>query len=204
MAGFTVNPVVVTNFQGSFFATSTGYVSGTLLDDPVTRFKLNQGMWNVSGTAAYGGMGVTINLPTVANEVSEYNSVLSLASAETNLNGWTVWNQATGMVQTPQGNVPLAAQYMSVDYVEVGSGARIVVACSSSTAAALAAAAQNVALYWDYTNQVLLSSPGGTALTAKLIDVDTVGNSMVPVAGTGSLSGFTIWNQAGYSAVIEI
>jgi len=203
MAGFTVNPVVVTNFSGSFFSTSTGYVSGTLLDDPVTRFKLNQGMWN-SATAAYGGVGITITLPTAGTEADEYNSVLTLATSQANLLGFTVWNQATAMVQTPQGNVPLAAQYMSVDYVEFGSGARIVVPCSSSTAAALAHQAQNVALYWDYTNQVLLSSPGGTAIAAKLIDVDTTGNSMVPAAGTGGLTGFTVWNQSGYSAVIEI
>lgn len=203
MAGFTVNPVVVTNFQGSFFSTSTGYVSGTLLDDPVTRYKINQGMWN-STTACYGGTGITITLPTVGTEADEYNSVLTIASSQSNLLGFTIWNQATAMIQTPQGNVPLAAQYMSVDYVEFGSGARIALPCSSSTANALKGQAQNTAVYWDYTNQVVLSSPGGTALVAKLIDVDTTGNSMVPVAGSGSLSGFTIWSQTGYSVVLEI
>jgi hypothetical protein len=63
----------------------------------------------------------------------------------------------------------------------------------------------NQAVYWDYTNQVLLSSPGGTALpSVNVIDVDTTGNSMVAIAGTGGLSGFTVWSQTGYSAVIEI
>lgn len=194
----TVNPVTVTNFSGSFFSSSTGYVQGVLLDDPVTRFKLNQGMWG-SNSVVYGGMGVTISTCTPATEAAEYNSVLTVATSESNLNGFTVFNQATALVQTTSSTVPTGGQYMSMNYVELDSGARIAVAASSTVAAALEGQAQNTAVYWDYTNQVLLGSPGGTAIPVKIIDI-AVGNSMV-VSVSGS--NYT-WNQAGSIVVIEI
>jgi hypothetical protein len=206
MTGITINPVLVTNAAGTFYTSSTGYVQGVLLDDPVTRFKLNSGIVSSSATAPmWGGEGITESLTTAGTEADEIGSVLLLATSEANLTGFTVFNQATAMVQSPQSPCPLAAQTMGINFVRLGSGARIVVACSAATAAALAGQPINTAVYWDYTNQVLLASPGGTALpNVKLVDVN-IGGSQVVSYSSGT--GFATWVRSGTTAntvVIEI
>jgi hypothetical protein len=204
MANITINPVQTTNAAGSFYASSTGYVQGVLLDDPVTRFKLNQGIVGLAVTTPmWGGEGITESLwtPGATGESDAIGSVLTLATAQANLTGFTVFNQATAMVQSPQSPAPLAAAGMGVDFVRFGSGARIAVAISNANALALEGGAINVALYWDYTNQVLLTSPGGTAIAAKLVDVN-VGNSQIVSYNSGT--GFATWNRTGSTAVIEI
>jgi len=202
MAGITVNPVQTTNALGSFSANSMGFVQGVLLDDPVTRFKLNQGIVGLAVTTPmWGGEGITESLITGGSEAAEIMSVLTLASSQANLTGFTVFNQATAMVQSAQSPVPLAAASMAIDFVRFGSGAHIVVACSNAVATAFLGGAINVALYWDYTNQVLLNAPGGTAIAAKVLDVN-VGNSMIVSYNSGT--GFATWTRTGSTAVIEI
>lgn len=202
-AGFTVNPQLQTNAAGSFSTTIEGYVQGTALNDPAVRNHLAAGVVGPTVTnPMWGGEGITDSAPVAGTEASSVFSVLTLATSQANLTGFTVFDQAHSMVNSPQSPVPLAGQTMGLSFYRFGSGARICVACSSGVASALAGAASNVLLYWDYTNQVLLNAPGGTAIAAKLIAVDAVGNSMTVSFSSGT--GFATWNRTGFSAVIEI
>ncbi len=203
MAGtISINPGLVTNAAGFFYATSEGYVQGTTLDNPVSRFYLSQGVVNPSATSPmWGGIGITDSLPTPGTESGSVGHVLALATSATNLTGFTVFDQATAMIQSPQSPVPLAAASMAINFYRFGSGARIAVQCSNTTATTLESAASNVPLYWDYTNQVLLASPGGTAINAKLVGVN-IGNSMVVAYNSGT--GFGTWTTNGSVAIIEI
>jgi hypothetical protein len=202
MSGITINPALVTNAPGSFYASSTGYVQGVQLDDPAKRYSLLSGIVSPSATTPmWGGEGVTVSLPTAGTEAGEIGAVLTLATAQSNLNGFTVFNQSSAMIQSPQSPVPLAPAGGAINYVLIGSRARITVACSNTIAAALAGGAINAALYWDYTNQVLLNAPGGTAIPVLVVDVN-VGNSQIVTYNSGT--GFATWTRNGSTAVIEI
>jgi hypothetical protein len=202
MAGITINPGQVTNALGSFFASSEGYVAGTALADPANRFELNQGMVGLAVTTPiWGGVGITESVGNPANESLSMGSVIIAATSQANLTGFAVFDQATAMIQSAQSPVPLAAAGMSVNYYRIGSGIRIAVPCSAAVAAAFEGGSINVALYWDYTNQVLLAAPGGTAINVKVVDVN-VGNSKVVSYNSGT--GFATWVNNGSTAVILI
>lgn len=212
MTGITINPQQITNAAGTFTISSDGGMQGMFIDDPAIRNELVSGIVSpAQSTPLWGGMGITENLTTSGQEAASIGSVLALASAEANLTGFTVFNQSHAMINSPQSPVPLAAAGGGVgppalpggaiNFFRLGSGARLWVGCSSATASALAGGAINQALYWDYTNQVLLSSPGGTALPGvKILRLDTKGQSMV-VSYSGGLA---TWNYAGYAAMISI
>lgn len=202
MAGITLNPALVTNAPGTFAVSSDGFVQGTMEDDPVTRFALASGIVSTSATSPmWGGVGITDSLANPSTVSQSLRSVLALATSQANLTGFTVFNQATAMIQTPQSPVPLAAAGMGINFFRLGSGARICVACSNNVAAALEGGASNQVLYWDYTNQVLLNAPGGTAINVKVIDVN-VGNSQIVTYSSGT--GFATWTRNGSCAVIQI
>lgn len=212
MSGVTINPAIQTNAAGTFSINSTGYFAGVMLDDPAKRFELRSGIVSASAAAPmWGGEAVTVSLTTAATnapsgsaagQADELQAVLTLATAQANVNGFTVFNQSAAMLSTPQSPVPLAPQGGSINYALLGSGARITVPISASNAATLrAGSAINTAVYWDYTNQVLLIAPGGTALPVTLDDV-IVGNC--PIVSYSSGTGFATYNYNGSVAVIRI
>ena len=202
MAGITINPALVTNAAGSFSITSEGYVQGVMLDDPAVRFALATGIVSsAASTPFWGGMGITDSLWTPGAESPSVQSVLTLATSQANLTGFTVFNQANAMIQSTNSPAPLAPVTGAINFFRLGSGARIAVACSATVAAALQGGASNQAVYWDYTNQVLLNAPGGTAIAVKVIDVN-IGNSMVVSYASGT--GFATWNRSGSTAIIQI
>lgn len=203
MTGLTINPALMTNAAGGFTASSEGYVQGFALDDPSVRNELVAGIVSPSATSPmWGGMAVTESLPTAGTEADSVGSILTLATSQANVTGFTVFNQSAAMYQSAQSPCPLAPAGGGINFYRLGSGARIAVACSQAVAAALAAAAVNVAVYWDYTNQVLLNAPGGTAIAVSLVGVVTAGNAQVVSYNSGT--GFATWNRAGYVAIIKI
>lgn len=209
MTGITINPQQITNAPGTFSISTYGGTQGIFVDDPAIRNELISAIVApAQSTPLWGGMGITESLPTAANEADSIGSVVALATAEANLTGFTVFNQAHAMINSPQSPVPLAAAGNgstgpggAISIFRLGSGARIWVACSSGVASAYAGGAVNTPVYWDYTNQVLLSSPGGTALPGVWVTkVDTKGQSMV----VNYSGGLATWNYAGYAALIQI
>lgn len=202
-AAITINPQLMTNALGSFFASSEGYVQGFALDDPALRNEICAGIVGPAVTnPMWGGVGITENLPTAGVEADSTTSILTLATSQANLTGFTVFNQSAAMIQTAQNPVPLAPATGGINFIRLGSGLRIVVACSAAVAAAYAGNPVNTAAYWDYTNQVLLSAPGGTAIAVKVVGVVTTGNAQVVATSAGAATG--AWNRAGYCAVIQI
>lgn len=211
MTGITINPQQITNAAGTFSITSNGGMQGMFMDDPAIRNELVSGIVSpAQSTPLWGGMGITESLPTSGVEAASIGSVLGLATSQANLTGFTVFNQSLAMINSPQSPVPLAAAGNgstgpggAINFFRMGSGARIWVACSSAVAAAYAggtSASIYTATYWDYTNQVLLSAPGGTAIGVRVLKVDTAGTSMIVVYS----GGLATWNYSGYAAMIQI
>lgn len=205
-ASISYNPVLQTNFTGTFQVQSDGYVQGLMQDDPVSRFALRSGVLSSSATIPmWGGFGIQEVLPG-ANAIDQIGSIVSAAST-TVITGFSVFNQAAAMVQTPQSRVPLAGASMAVNFFRLGSGARIALPCSSATASALAGAAIGTALFWDtVAYQVTNSSNGNTVAlptaTTKICHVDSAGRSKVVSYSSGT--GFASWVDNGYCVVVEI
>lgn len=203
----TYNPAQVTNAQGTFYATSDGAVQGFAQDDPSLRTQLRSGLVAPSQTTPlWGGMGITVSQPAAGVEAASFKAMLTLATSQANLLGFTVWNQALASILNPSvtNPVPLAGGGSgtnpggAINFYLLGSGAQIWVQCSSTVAGALKGGAWNQAVYWDYTNQVLLNAPGGTAIAVEVVDLVTNGNAMVVASGGAS------WTYNGYAALIKI
>lgn len=203
----TYNPAQVTNANNTFYSTSDGGVQGFFQDDPAIRFQLRSGIVApAQQTALWGGMGVSVNLPTAGVEAGSLKAALTLATSEANLMGFTVWNQSLATVLNPSVSDPVPQAGAgngtnpggAINFFLLGSNAQIWVQCSSAVAGALKGGAYNQAVYWDYTNQVLLNAPGGTAIPVDVVDVSTNGNAMVVASGGAS------WNYSGYAALIKI
>lgn len=205
-ASISYNPVLQTNFPGTFQVQSDGYVQGLMQDDPVSRFALRSGVLSSSASIPmWGGFGIQETLPG-ANAIDQVGSIIAAAST-TVITGFSVFNQAAAMVQTPQSRVPLAGAGMAVNFFRFGSGARIALPVSQSTAGTLASAAIGIQLYWDtVAYQVTSTSNANTVAlplaTTKLCHVDSAGRSKVVSYASGT--GFASWVNNGYCAVVEI
>ena len=203
------NPAKVNNFPGSFSTQSQGYMQGFALDDPsVIISKLSAGVLLSSETAPmWGGVPVTVTVPNPASTPNLPGIAKATANALTgagSIGGFSVFNQASSMVQTPSSPVPLASPGMSVNFMRLGSGARIVVAIDAALVTALAAGGvlQNVQTQWDFTNQALTTFTSGTALPVVIERWDNIGNSVTVTYNSGT--GFATWTPATFAAVIII
>lgn len=203
----TYNPAQVTNANSTFYLTSDGAIQGFFQDDPSLRNQLRSGVVAPAQTTPlWGGMGITVAGPTAGVEHQSLKAMLTLASSQANLLGFTVWNQSLATILNPSASAPVPQAGGgtgtnpggAINFFLLGSGAQIWVQCSSTVAAAYKGAAWSAATYWDYTNQVLLSAPGGTALGVEVVDVVTNGNAQVVASGGSS------WNYSGYAALIKI
>src|ERR1700761_8222273 len=109
-SNMSFNPIVTTNVQGSFSVQSEGFVQGVALDDPVVRFYLAGGPLSASETLPmWGGVAITESIPaSTAN--ATVGSTISRATAITGgsnpLSGFSVLNQATAWVTSPQSECP--------------------------------------------------------------------------------------------------
>jgi hypothetical protein len=150
---------------GTFNIASTGEVVGTFVDDPSIRNWLVGGVVSQNETIPmWGGLGicegVLPNLGALPPDNTQGGvvgraSTISSSGAAGALTGFTVFNQAYGMVITPQSAVPLAGSGMQIMYFRLGSTARVVVAAASSIANLEGGPiSQNVS--WDFVNQQLI------------------------------------------------
>ena len=205
-ASVNFNPIQTTNFPGTFFVQTDGFVQGVMEDDPVARFALRSGVVSTAATVPmWGGVAIAESLAGgTTGFVDQLNSVLAPASSGNGITGFTVFNQATAMVITNSSNVPLSGSSMAVNFFRFGSGARVAVNTTSAVASALAGGTIAPTLYWDpVAYQVTTVSTSNVALptTVKLTHVN-VGNSKVVNYASGT--GYATWADGGSTLVIEL
>jgi len=202
------NPAAVGNFPGSFQAQSQGYIQGYALDSPsVIIDKLRAGLLASTETLPmWGGLPVSVTIPgsTAPQLPVLARSTANAITGAGSVRGFSVFNQAANMVQTPSSRVPTSSPGMTVNYFELGSGARIVVQADPALIATLAAGASldNLQLQWDFVNARLTAFTSGTALPVLVERYDAVGNSKTVSYNSGT--GFTSWAAGTYAAVIII
>lgn len=163
----SVNPVLTTNAAGLFNVQSRGMIQGVAMDDPAVRNQLAGG-YVAANAVIWGGMAINEKVPGTTPDPSLGPAIIAAASA-TGANaftGFSVFNQAHHMANSPQSPVPLAGQYMSVNFYRFGSLARIPVKCHPSLIT-LEGDIITTQVSWDFVNQQLV--PFNAAWAANVI-----------------------------------
>lgn len=204
MAAGTIQiaPYTTSNAQNSFLLQTDGFVSGTFLDNPATRYTLEGGVVGSSqSTPLWGGLPVTLEVPAVGSggASSGLGSTIIAATAESNLDAFLVFNQASAGPITPSSNAPLYAAGMSANFVRTGSGLWLVLPVNPTAVATIAGGGSNTAIYWDYTNNRVDVSGSG-ALGFQIIAVNQNSKVASYNSGTGALT----WTQPGSVIVVRV
>src|ERR1044072_1944634 len=109
ISGVPFNPYGTTNASGSFTVQSAGYVQGVYQDDPALRWALASGTLSASATGPiWGGMAISESVAPASGYDRTLGGTIVAATAQTNLTGFSVFNNAYSMVGSPSSPVPLA------------------------------------------------------------------------------------------------
>jgi len=196
------NPYSTTNVVGSFQAQSGGFIQGIARPDPAVQNELAAGILASTETIPmWGGVGIQEFIPS---STAQTGGNIVRAASNTVITGFSVSNQNTAALKTPQSEVGVTLSGGQVNFYRFGSGARIAVACDPTLAAALLAGtvAVNGQVSWDFTNQKLITYDGGVgALNCEVLQVNS-GNSMIAVYT--ALTNTCNWNYSGSVAIIKI
>lgn len=162
-------PFATTAGQGLFNgASSNGYIQGQAFADPATRNALRAGVVSGSETVPMWG-GIAVNAliaPVTAGGTSNVlGQSLARSTSLSTLVGFTVFDQAYNMLNSPGSPVPTAGSGQSINYYPLGSRARVALACSSNLVD-LYGHAINSQVSWDFTNNQLIPYSGAYTQTA--------------------------------------
>jgi len=197
----SINPFVTTNSNSSFLLQTDGYTQGTWSSDsPVWRYYLETGFVASSqSTPLWGGLPVslTVEAPGAGGSSSGLGQAVVAATAETNIDGFCLFNQASGGVITGSSNVPLYASGMSVNFARIGCGMFVVLPVNPSAVSTIAGGASNQTLYWNFTNNYV-DTTGSGALNVQIIELNT--NSKTVTYSSPNAT----WNAAGSVIVVRI
>lgn len=170
VAAIQLNPNVTTNAVGTFGVQWDGLCQGTAYPDPSTRWGEATGLLSSSETLPmWGGVGIYEDVPPAVTSVGlnselatpgalggNIGRAVSISGGTKNLTGFSVFDQAYGMINTPQSPVPTIGSSGQVLFYRLGSGARIVLACNAALAASLQGGLITQQVSWDFTNQQLI------------------------------------------------
>ena len=207
-AQITINPQLSTNAAGSFGVQWDGLIQGTAYPDPATRYALSGGYLASTETLPmWGGVAISENIPAITGAVPDPSLGGSIIRADKvapvttagALTGWSVFDQAYGMINSPQSPVPLAGTYGQVMFYRLGSRARIAV--KMDPALALGGEIISTQVSWDFTNQQLIAYDSVAALPVQVLRVYT---SNCMTVSYDPVTGFATWNRNGACAVILI
>jgi hypothetical protein len=156
-ANVQFNPVIVTNFPGTFSVQSEGMQQGLAMDDPASRNWLSRGILASTETLPmWGGVAITESVMNPATAQSQLGGYITRAVNNAAVTGMSVFNQADAWIQTPQSRVPVAGNNMFVPFYRFGSNARIPVQASAALTAALESGSILQQVSWDFTGQQLI------------------------------------------------
>lgn len=191
-ANVTFNPYAQSAGNAGLFApASNGVRQGTAYPDPATRYALRTGILDVNETLPmWGGVGIYENIPTPAssNPRTQLGQIVGRATSLTGskqLAGFSVFDQAYGMITSPQSPVPLIGSYGQVMSYQLGSNARIAVQCSASLVALWGTSIQSQ-VSWDFVAQELVpfSASYGPVTITGATWANTLGGQTDFVVGT--------------------
>lgn len=194
------NPSLMTAAQNTFLLETQGWIQGLTQDDPVSRMHLLAGI--VASTVTqpvWGGMGIAANTAELATDNRQGPSI-ALAST-TQINGFTVFDQAINMIQTPGNTAPVSVAGQSVAFYLFGSKARIPLPLDSGVITNLENVSASTPLFYDTATfsitNVSSSSTIALPATTQLLAVNANSKMVAYNSTTGAVS----W-LAGQSACL--
>jgi hypothetical protein len=203
VATLNLNPVATINAAGTFVVTFDGYIQGMAMDDPAMRYQLTGGTVDTGETVPlWGGCAIC---EVLATGEPATKPLIKRASSASLFTGFSVFNQAHNMINTPQSPVPLALPGQSANVYRWGSLARIACKADPSLAAALPTLAISpTALYWDPTNLYVTATVGSNYAIPTTVRVVgwNQGNSMT--VSFDSATGFATWVRTGNCVLLQI
>lgn len=178
------NPLATTNAAGLFNVVSDGLVQGTFMDQPNTRYNMFGGVVGSTATLPiWGGVGIQELISTTGTNVTG-NTIIQ-ATAQTNLTGFSVFNQNGAGMNSPQSPVPVVGTGMQVNFFRFGTGALIALAIDPALVT-LDGGLITQQVSWDYTNQKIVAYDSVAALPIKILQVQTTNCKTVAYnSGTG-------------------
>lgn len=177
-----INPILTTNASGSFSKATDGYIAGTYLADPAIRFALAGGILAAGQNPIWGGVGISEAVPAGTSSPQLGGSIIratSLAAVTTGqeavgrLTGFSVFDQAHDMINSPQSPVPSASAGQGVKFFRLGSGARVVVPCDPVLINLRTYLIKSL-VSWDFINQLLVPYEGTLTISSGTYN-DTTG-----------------------------
>lgn len=180
------NPMTQTTAAGLFQRDSEGLVQGVQMPDAATRNSLSQGIVSASETAVmYAGVAIKEFIPSVQS----MGPVVARAATTETITGFTVSNQAYNGITTPSSAPAQFGSNMSVQFQQLGTGARIVVAIEPTFAATIinGTTSINAPCAWDFENQRLMANEpthGNLAISAMtwaagVVSVTVASNALI-------------------------
>jgi hypothetical protein len=190
-----------TTAAGLFRTNSNGFTQGDAIDDPAIKFRLVGGVLSTSATSPlWGGLPIEELIPTQGFS-SVLGSTIVQAANNSQVTGFSVFNQAFGGITTPQSSAPLYSPGMSVNFYRLGSSARIPLPIDPALVS-LDGQIISSQVSWDFAaNRIVAYSSGIGALAVKILQISTSNNLLVSYSsGTGNAN----WTTTGALAVCLI
>lgn len=202
-ANITFNPYLTSNAGGSFNVQSDGFIQGQAMDDPSARYRLAGGVLSNDETIPmWGGVGIFELVPGAVPGGTRGGTVgraLTLVDqADGQMTGFSVFDQAYGMINTPQSPVPQAGSGSQVNFYRFGSNARIAVAVDPALIN-LQGELITTRVSWDFVNQKLVK--GVAAYDDIAITSQTRSGQTVTVV-TSAAHPFAVGDQVNLSGAV--
>lgn len=198
------NPMTVTTGEGLFQLSSEGLVQGFQMPDAATRNSLSQGIVSSSETEVMYG-GIAIKEFIASSDSMILGPVVARAATTATITGFTVTNQAYNGITTTSSAPQQYGSNMSVQFQQLGTGARVVVAIEPTFAASIAngTTSINAPCSWDFDNQWLTANEpthGNLAISAMtwaagVVSVTVASNALI----TGDLVTISGATPSGYN-----
>jgi hypothetical protein len=209
---FSFNPYIQTSAAGMFTIESDGFVVGTAMPDPATRFALAGGWLATTETVPmFGGIAISELIPTERSTSpatptrpdialgSVIARATTLAAGAGTTTGFSVFDQNYAAVNTPTSPVPTIGSGGLVNFYRLGSGARVVLAIDPALVT-LEGGLINQQVSWDFSAQRIIAF-ATNALPVKILQVKSSG-CMRPVYTSGT--GLTTWNYNDAAALVVL
>jgi hypothetical protein len=192
-----------------FLLETQGYIQGLALDDPTSRLWLVEGTLVSTATVAlWGGLPVTEQINVTGAGADGLGPVVSLATTQAGVTGWSTFQQMMHMTIAPNQNVPVAGPTNGLGFFRLNTQVRLAVACDPALITSITGGGDSIAsqsLYWDVTNyRITLNTAGGNfalPTSIKLLSVNT--NSKIVSVASPASAAVPAW-ALGSAAIILI
>ena len=188
--------------SSSFLLVSDGFVQGTIVGKFPDRYALEGGVVAPTVTTPlYGGLplSLAVTAPSAMGS-SGLGQAAKLATAETNIDGWCLFDQASAGVITAFSSVPLYYANMSVNFVRTGSNAWIVLPVNPSAVNTIAGGASNQTLYWNFA-QNYVDITGTGPLPVQIVNLSITSKTVTYAAGPPITAN---WAAGGSVIVVQV